>query len=664
MNRRYSLFLGGILATNMALAAEPVSVGNRVYVKSSSAKQAAFHKLSEQEQHLVYHLTRAGDHGRMIALYQSHRHALRMYALFQTALADENVEQTKKLFDNSEAFEEFVRYAAIFEEKLGPYNGANHKYILRKVTNEQIDSLFDTYSKRTIPTVRKEIAKLLIEPHYEVLQQPASETGDGLILTGGNLYQKGITHEEVNAAIKDKSLSVQTNSRVYKKPSGSLAESRFYVNDRALPSGVTAELKAIVHELEQAKRYALHAQQVEQIEHLIAYFTTGELEHFSKFNLAWLQLPTTNVDFMGGPVETYGDYRNVMGNWEWYVLLVDPEITKISRAIAQHAADFEQQMPYEDKLKKRFASDYAPQALMASYFQESLSGMRTLGFNLPNDERMRSEKGFKNVIKVDFSGETQSNQETLMEFLREFAPSAQVDFIAAHYEKALRLKVLLHEIIGHGSGTFDPESYSDGADPLEALGKLGSALEEQRADLAALVFADSPILTQVGFFADETEAATVKKALYESYLVNFYQRFTKKRTFDQAHTRGQLLFIKKALEAGAIGFIAKDGSSGISEQSQVLTVKDVNLCQQVARQLLSELQTIKAYRKKEELTTLMATYAPLGELNASWVQAAIKRAEPLRFYQETVEERFEIKQVDANSFEIEPIKSFAKIAQG
>ena len=60
----------------------------------------------------------------------------------------------------------------------------------------------------------------------------------------------------------------------------------------------------------------------------------------------------------------------------------------------------------------------------------------------------------------------------------------------------------MHEIIGHGSGTYDTNKYGKAEDPVSALGALGSALEEQRADLTALLFAGDSKLVAIGAIKD------------------------------------------------------------------------------------------------------------------------------------------------------------------
>jgi hypothetical protein len=68
---------------------------------------------------------------------------------------------------------------------------------------------------------------------------------------------------------------------------------------------------------------------------------------------------------------------------------------------------------------------------------------------------------------------------------------------------------LMHEIIDHGSGTYDTGKYGKYGktdDPVSVQGRLGSALEEQRADLTALVFVDNPKLVETGAGKDAAEA--------------------------------------------------------------------------------------------------------------------------------------------------------------
>ncbi len=188
--------------------------------------------------------------------------------------------------------------------------------------------------------------------------------------------------------------------------------------------------------------------------------------------------------------------------------------------------------------------------------------------------------------------------------------------------------VLMHEIIGHGSGTYDTSKYGKTDDPVSVLGRLGSALEEQRADLTALVFVDDPKLVEIGACKDATEAKLFRQLTYDMYLGDFLLRLSRDRTLAEMHQRGHWLFINKLLNAGAIQWVARDGGT-MTPENQVLAVVDYDQFQNVARAVLGELQAIKANREEKQLKALFSEYAPLSAIEQPWAQAVIRRGQHL-----------------------------------
>ena len=156
-------------------------------------------------------------------------------------------------------------------------------------------------------------------------------------------------------------------------------------------------------------------------------------------------------------------------------------------------------MPY-GAFKKKFPADYSPPALMVYYFQE-ISGFRSGGYNLPNFDDIRRDVGAKNIIRLPMPGEDADPTLKAMrrEALQEFLPAGKVEPVLANRDDVSGATwCLMHEIIGHGSGTYDTSKYAKTDDPVSVLGRPGSALEEQRADLTALVFVDDPKLVEIG----------------------------------------------------------------------------------------------------------------------------------------------------------------------
>jgi dipeptidyl-peptidase III len=604
---------------------KPLPLPKTIRVQSAVPRGVVWAKLSPKEKMLAYHLIQAANAGRELLFQRTHRHSLTIKSLLEDALSHEQIQKTKSQL-GEKAFQEFLIYGAKFLDQGGPYTASNRKYVLEQVTQRQVQALIDGSSRvyKLSAQDRTEIARLLCDPQYEVQQAPENPDGKGLEKTGSNYFEKGITGPEVMAVL-DKTLKPNINSRVIHLDKGLACETL----TTQIPEVVGAALQNLVAHLQAARPYALTALQKEQIEAMIKYFQAGNVEDFRQASISWVRdRADSRVDFMIGWVEFEGDFLSRMAAWESYVQIVDPEISRLARALAQRAQDFENAMPY-GPFKKKFPANYSPPALMVYYFQE-ISGFRSGGYNLPNFDDIRRDVGAKNIIRLPMPGE--DNDPTLKairrEALKEFLPASKVEPVLANQERCRRNLVLMHEIIGHGSGTYDTSKYGKTDDPVSILGRLGSALEEQRADLTALVFVDDPKLVEIGACKDATEARLFRQLTYDMYLGDFLQRLSRDRTLAEMHQRGHWLFINKLLNAGAIRWAARNGGT-MTPQNQVLAVVDYEQFQNVARALLGDLQAIKANREEKQLQALFSDYAPLSAIGQPWAQAVIHRGENL-----------------------------------
>jgi dipeptidyl-peptidase III len=604
---------------------KPLPLPKTIRVQSATPRGEVWAKLSPKERMLAYHLIQAANAGRELLFQRTHRHSLTIKNLLEDTLSQGQIQKTKSQL-GEKAFNEFVVYGAKFLDQGGPYTPSNRKYVLEQVTQSQVQALIESSSKASSLSKqdRTEIARLLCDPQYEVQQAPESPDGKGLEMTGSNYYEKGVTGPEVMAVL-DKTLKPNINSRVIRSGKGLACETLTTQS----PEVVGAALQKVVGHLQAARPYALTSHQNEQIEAMIKYFQSGDVEDFRQASIAWVRdRADSRVDFMIGWVEFLGDFLSRMAAWESYVQIVDPEISRLAQALAQRAQDFENAMPY-GRFKKKFPADYSPPALMVYYFQE-ISGFRSGGYNLPNFDDIRRDVGAKNIIRLSMPGEDADTTLKAMrrEALREFLPASKVEPVLANREKCWRNLVLMHEIIGHGSGTYDTSRYGKTDDPVSILGRLGSALEEERADLTALVFVDDPKLVEAGACKDATEAKLFRQLTYDLYLGDFLHRLSRDRTLAEMHQRGHWLFINKLLNAGAIKWVASDGGN-MTPENQVLTVVDYDLFQNVARAVLGDLQAIKANREEKQLETLFSEYAPLSAIGQPWAQAVIHRGQHL-----------------------------------
>jgi dipeptidyl-peptidase-3 len=630
------VLLGALLSVScMATTHESLTVPETIRVTSSTPRQNVWNSLTEKEKSLATHLLAAANAGKFLLLNQNHRHGLLIKKVLEASLSQANIAATKASL--GPAFNEYVNYAIKFEDQVGPYATANRKYVMRKVSAAQVAQIFKQFAPKTSAQDIDESVKLLTDATYEVLQRPEDSEGEDLENTGTNMYEHGITHQEVSAALK-KGLKSDVNCRIVRGGPAGLKCSVQALNNPELDPDVRSAMTKVVENLSKALPFATSDRQSRQISHLISYLQTGNVEDFRQMNIEWVKDGTdSKVDFMMGYVEYYGDYLTQIGSWESYVQIVDPKTTSLSKNLAKHAQAFENQMPY-GQYKKTFPEGYSPPAMMVYYFQE-ITGFRSGGYNLPNYDDIRRDVGAKNVIRLDLPGldldpATLRDRRQVYETM---APAAVVDDVVNYWTKGRQTLVLLHEIIGHGSGTYNTAKYGPKEDPTTALGALGSSLEEQRADLTALVFAADPIMVEVGMFKDKAEANRSRNAMYDAYNANFLRDLSKQKSLSEAHHRGHWLLLNTLLEQGAIVKASRDGSM-MTDENVVLKVTDYEKYHTVCIELLRELQNIKAERLEAELKDLYLKYAPLAAISEPWLQAIIKRGSTLAINAGTYEQ--------------------------
>jgi dipeptidyl-peptidase-3 len=627
------LFLSVLFSlSSFAKSFEPLTVPETIRITSSAPRKLVWEGLTPKEKKLATHLFAAANAGKNILLHQNHRHGIMIKNLLEESLSNKNIEQTKKIL--GAGFNEYLNYAIKFEDQVGPYASSNRKYVLKKVSPAQLTQLYALSDYEEIALT--EAIRLLTDPRYEVIQKPEDPQGADLAISGNNVYEHGITGAEVSKALEH-GLKSDINCRIVRSEKGLICEVQA-LNNPLLHPDVRAAMTTVVQELTKALPYASSEHQSKQISYFIRYLENGNVEDFRQMNVHWVQDGTkSKVDFMMGYVEYQTDYLTQIASWESYVQIVDPKTTNLSVNLAKNAQTFENQMPY-GIYKKQFPQGYAPPAMMVYYFQE-LTSFRSGGYNLPNYDDIRRDVGAKNIIRLDLPGQDidPSTLKDRREMYETFAPAAVVDDIITYWTKGRQTKVLLHEIIGHGSGTYNTSKYGPKEDPTTALGSLGSSMEEQRADLAALVFAADPIMVEIGMFKDQAEAIRSRNAMYDAYNANFLRDVSKQQSLSEAHQRGHWLMMNVLLEQGAISKVSRDGTI-MTDMNVVYVVNDYDKYHQVCLSLLGEIQNIKAEREEEALKNLYFKYAPLAAIQESWMQGLIFRGSSLAINAGTFEQ--------------------------
>lgn len=117
-------------------------------------------------------------------------------------------------------------------------------------------------------------------------------------------------------------------------------------------------------------------------------------------DIAWMDLDSS-IDPVIGPYEVYEDELfNYKASFESFITVVDKVETEKLKTYLKHIPDMEQNLPIPDVHKNPNRGGDNSLRVVQEIFTsgDARRGVQTSAFNLPNDEQVRTAKGFKNVI--------------------------------------------------------------------------------------------------------------------------------------------------------------------------------------------------------------------------------------------------------------------------
>jgi len=550
-----------------------------------------FDSLSLQQKELVYYLSQAAIAGRDILFDQNYKYNL---AIRRTL---ENIVENYKGDRNSTDFQSFM----IYTKRVWFSNGIHHHYSKDKFFPEISEGYFTQLIRETdaanFPVREGQDLEAFIAEIIPVIFDPqiapkavSQEAGKDLLLNSACNFYDGVSEKEAeayyinlkNQAIRsgaDTLVSFGLNSKLVKR-NGSIKEEIYKVGGL-----YSAAIEQIVFWLGKASTVAENPHQKEVVESLIRYYQTGDLKVWDEYNVLWVKDLKSDVDFVNGFIENYGDPMGLKATWESLVNFKDTEATKRAEIISANAQWFEDNSPVDPKFKKTEVKGVSAKVITAAQLGGDCYPATPIGINLPNADWIRKEHGSKSVTieNITYAYDQASLGNGMLE---EFAASAEEIELAKKYGSlASNLHTDLHECLGHGSGQLLPGTRGD------ELKNYGSPLEEARADLFALYYMGDPKMMEIGLFDNEG----VYKAEYNSYIRNSLMtqltRIQPGKTIEQAHMRNRQLIASWCFEKGkdknVIELFEKEGKTFVK-------VNDYVALRNLFGQLLAEIQRIKS----------------------------------------------------------------------
>lgn len=564
-----------------------------------------FESLSLKQKELIYYLNQAALEGRDILYDQNNKYNLCVRRTLEAAYVNYKGDR------NSDNFKRLTTYL----KRVWMGNGIHHHYsedkfipeFSEKFFAEVVHSLEPQYLSAALQpgeTVDDLINKLIPVIFDPTLYPKRTNQADGvdLILTSGNnYYGDGVTQAEVEdfyAKMKDPNdstpISYGLNSKLVKE-NGKLVEKIYKVG------GLYSQaITRIVGWLEKAAAVAENDKQKEVINSLISFYKTGNLNTYDEYSIKWVEDLDSQVDFVNGFTETYGDPLGMKASWESIVNFKNIEATKRTETISANAQWFENNSPIDPKFKKEKVKGVSAKVITAAILAGDCYPSTPIGVNLPNANWIRAEHGSKSVT-IENITEAYDQASLGNGFAEEFMWSDVERKRAKDFASLTNnLHTDLHECLGHGSGKLLP-----GVDP-DALKAYGSTIEEARADLFGLYYMADPKIVELGLLPDKE----AYKAEYYQFVMNGLMtqltRIQPGKNIEEAHMRNRQLIAAWVYEKGkaekVIELKKRDGETFV-------VVNDYEKLRALFGQLLAEIQRIRSTGDFEGGKKLVEAYA-------------------------------------------------------
>ena len=562
-----------------------------------------FESLTLKQKQLLYHLSEAALMGRDILFDQNCRYNLPIRRTLEAIYTSYKGDRQTPDFLALETYLKRVWFA----------NGIHHHYaedkfqpgfsaeFLKKAISQLDPALVPVRPGQSIEAFTEEICQVILDP--TVLPKRTTQSGDQDLIqaSANNYYGEGLTQKEVedfyasqkNDPTDMTPISYGLNSRLVKE-NGQIQEKVWKVGGLYSPA-----IEAIVAELEKAIPFAENKAQKETIETLIDYYRTGDLRTFDAYSILWVEDTASEVDFVNGFIETYGDPLGRKASWESTVNFINKEATKRTKTISDNAQWFEDHSPVDPRFKKEQVKGVSAKVITVTMLGGDCYPSTPIGINLPNADWIRRDHGSKSVtienITEAYDKAAQGNG-----FKEEFVWSEEERQLIKRYGFITdNLHTDLHECLGHGSGKLLP-----GTDP-DALKAYSSTIEEARADLFGLYYLADPKMVELGLVPDQE----AYKAEYYKYMMNGLMtqlvRIAKGKDVEEAHMRNRQLIARWTYEHGqrdkVVEIVRREGKSYV-------VINDYRRLRELFAQLLAEIQRIKSEGDFEAAKQLVENY--------------------------------------------------------
>ena len=559
-----------------------------------------FDELPLEEKELVYYLAEAAKCGRDNFFDQNCAVNLPVRRTLEVVYENYAGDRTTPEWKALEKYLKKVWFA----------NGIHHHYSNDKFVPEFTESYFLGVCE-SIPVERFGELNGMIGMVCNAIFNPEmyktrlnQRAGDDLLWTSSGNYYRNVRQAEAEKFYADMAaadagnpepVSYGLNSQLVKEEkTGRIYERVWKVGGMYSPA-----IEKIVYWLEKAQTVAKEPQK-SNIAALVSYYKTGDLKEFDRYNIGWVKDTVSNVDFINGFIEDYGDPLGRKAAWEGNVNFMDKEACHRTEVISENAQWFEDHSPVAEAYRKPVVKGVSAKVITVAMLGGDCYPSTPIGINLPNADWIRKEYGSKSVTidNITYAYDMAAHGNG---FNEEFVLRAEDRERMDKYGKlADDLHTDLHECLGHGSGQLAP-----GVKGGE-LKSYGSTLEETRADLFGLYYLGDPKMVELGL----VPSFDVAKAGYAKYILNGMMtqlaRVELGKNVEESHMRNRKLISEWCYERGkadnVIEMVKENGKTYV-------VVNDFEKLRGLFGEMLREVQRIKSEGDYEAGRELVERYA-------------------------------------------------------
>lgn len=560
-----------------------------------------FEALTPAQKELVYDLSEAALCGRDIIFDQNYKHNLTIRRTLDAVVRGYKGDR------NDPRWGEFMTYV----KRVWFSNGIHHHYSNDKFVPgfdaDYFAALVKGTEGETFPLAPGQsldglltfLRPILFDPAVAAKKVSLDSTKDLVANSAVNFYD-GLTQAEVERYYRGivdpkdpKPISYGLNSRLVKK-NGKIVE-QVYSRDGLYGPAIAK----IVFWLEKASSVAENEPQKKAIDALVAYYKSGQLKQFDRYNILWVQDLASLVDFINGFIEVYNDPLGRKATWESVVNFKDLAATKRADIISANAQWFEDHSPVDPKYKKKEVKGVSAKVITAAMLGGDCYPSTPIGINLPNANWIRKDYGSKSVTieNITYAYDQSSLKSP---FGPEFTYSAELLERARKYGPlAGNLHTDLHEVLGHGSGQLMPGVGS------ESLKNYHSAVEEARADLFGLYYIMDDKMIELGLLPSKEAAMAEYDLQIRNGLMTQLVRIQPGKTVEEAHMRSRAMVSQWVYEKGqAENVIERKTRDG----KTFFVINDYQKLRALYGRLLAEVQRITSEGNYEAAKALIENY--------------------------------------------------------